>query len=296
MSISLLSMTGFGRALHQVDGLSIEVEIRSVNHRFLDLNIKLPRVYFSYEPELRRFLAGEIKRGRVEIVVTRRASDTGGQTVLFNKPLFDQLKAVYVEVLGAHTDATQSSVTQSILSRREVLDVTEASSSVGQEYPEFLNAVRLALKDFHSMKISEGDHLKSDMQQRLAKLIDLHAQISAATIRSPQVFKDRVLERVRRLGSEVALDPNRLAVEVALLTERVDTSEELVRLESHFDQFKNTLKLGSEVGKKLDFLVQEIGRELNTITSKAQDSAVQHLVIEAKAEVEKIKEQIQNVE
>jgi uncharacterized protein (TIGR00255 family) len=296
MSAELLSMTGFGRATHQVDGLSIEVEIRSVNHRFLDLNVKLPRVYSGYEAELRRSVASEVKRGRVEIFVTRRASDVGGLTVLFNRPLFDRLNDVYVEVLALSTKSINSDVAQNILSRREVLDVVEESSAIGREYPELMTALRLALKDFRSMRVNEGSYLKNDMEQRLVKLLDLHAKISQASALSPQIFKERIIERVRRLGPELILDPDRLAAEVALSTERVDTSEELVRLGSHFTQFRDILAQASEVGRKLDFLLQEIGRELNTITSKAQDSIVQHLVIEAKAEVEKIKEQIQNVE
>ena len=296
MNTTLMSMTGFGRALHQAEGLSIEVEMRSVNHRFLDLNIKLPRIYFSYEPEIKRLLSGEIKRGRVEVFVTRRTNDIGCLSVQFNKPLFEQLKGVYAEVLAISVESISSDVAQSILSRREVLDVAEETSGIGAEYPLILVAIQNALKDFRSMRISEGAHLKSDMEQRLTKLLELHGKISTATILTPQAFKDRLLERMRRLSPEVSLDPSRLALEVALLTERIDTSEELVRLKSHFNQFRKGLTLGSEVGRKLDFLVQEIGRELNTIASKAQDSAVQHLVIEAKAEVEKIKEQIQNVE
>lgn len=293
----LLSMTGFGRAVRQLGGLTIEVEARSVNHRFFDLTVKSPRIYSAYEPEIRALAASTITRGRVEIFVSRRSTDASALSINFNKELFDKLSDIYRQATG-DTDlrTTFDSVVINILSRREVLDVSEESGDSSFERTVLFDALGAALGDLGAMRLKEGGSLQKDLSGRLMTLKDLREKVKTSTEKAPSVHREKLQQRIQKLAPDVAIDPMRMAAEVALICDRLDTTEELVRLESHFVQFSDALRVGKECGRRLDFIVQEMGREFNTINSKAQDSTVQHLVIDAKAEIEKIKEQVQNVE
>jgi uncharacterized protein (TIGR00255 family) len=292
MSKPLLSMTGFGRSVRQAEGVTIEVEIRCVNHRFLDLNIKLPKLYTCYEVEVRKQLSEALSRGRVDLAVVRRATDNKLLSVQFNRDLYEKLLLVYADLVPNNKERAQFD----ILSRHEVLDIVEDSALPANESVLLYESISEALVQVQQMRIKEGQVINNDLISRLQQLEALRSQIEIISVKSPQEYRDKLSQRVQRLAPEVVLDPARLAAEVALMCERIDVTEELVRLGSHFAQFRQTISDTQGAGRKLDFLTQEIGREFNTITSKAQDASIQHLVIEAKSQLEKIKEQIQNVE
>lgn len=299
VSAPLVSMTGFGRCSLQRGSVSIEVEIRSVNHRFLDLNIKLPRPYSQLESRLRELVTAELPRGRVELFVARTAAPTSSSAVNFHAPLFKELLQVYAQALGKKVSSLQpeerQALTVEILSRREVLEIGDQAQFHPSEETGVVDAVKTALKELQQMRAKEGAALGAEVRGRLATLRKLKKQIEKSGVTAPQQLRDRLLKRIERLAADVVLDPGRLEAEIALFADRIDTTEELVRLDSHFTQFEEVLHQPSS-GRKLDFIVQEMGREMNTITSKAQDARIQGMVIEAKAELEKIKEQVQNIQ
>ncbi len=296
MGSSLLSMTGFGSAMRQKGAVTVEVELRSVNHRFLDLTMKIPRLYSSYEQELRSLVGQQVGRGRLEVFISRRSTDTSTLSINFNKDLFQKLSVIYLDAAGLGAKELPTSGALDILSRREVLDVVEDGANSDAEHGTLLEAVSAALTELNKMRAQEGAHLQKDLTSRLATLRGLRERMLELTIKTPLNFKEKLQQRLQKLAPEIVVDPMRFAAEVALLSDRIDTTEEFVRLESHFSQFEKTLAAGKGSGRRLDFIIQEMGREFNTISSKAQDAAVQHLVIDAKAEVERLKEQVQNVE
>ena len=301
----LVSMTGYGRASVETGRATIDVEVKSLNHRFLDLGLKIPRVYSPFEVDLRSLVGEVIKRGKIEIYVTRRVKAGAQQdAVQLNRPLFDSYLAHYRALLGelCAADAPKSepstilpSAILQILARGDVLSSGDDEGTVEEERSSVLAAVKAALSDLVGMRRTEGRKLAEDITRRIAELGALRAKIVAGADNSPQTIKERILARVRRLSPELAFDDARILQEAALQADRVDITEEVVRLESHLEHFLSSLGKESN-GKKLDFLTQEIAREFNTIGSKAQDPAVQQSVVLAKVEIEKLREQLQNVE
>lgn len=295
--VQVVSMTGYGQALVKRGALVLEIEVKSVNSRYLDCALKLPRHYSAFEPELRELTSAQVQRGRVEISVTRNIEAAQREGLHFDKSLFDQYLKVYRSVqreLGLQEASLESAVNE-ILSRREVLDIGEGNIQPEKEKAALWEGVTKALAGLNAMRRKEGLRLGSDMLQRVAALRGLRERIAQKAKKAPEELQKRLEERMRKLLSGVALDEGRICSEAALLAEKVDVSEELVRLDSHFAQFEAALRT-SPNGRKLDFLLQEFGREFNTISSKAQDAAIQSAVVDAKTEIEKIREQVQNVE
>lgn len=292
-----ISMTGFGRAASQSNGVSIEVEIKSVNSRFLDCALRLPREYTSFEPDLRELLSAEMNRGRVELTVTRAMSAQAGGGLRFNRKLFAELVTVYKSALKAAgiKEPLDDDAVFDILSRREVLEVAVAGQHVDRERSLLLDTVKRALQGFHAMRVTEGKKLAADLLGRLSTLKLVVKKISDKAASAPQEQRVRLEERLKKLLADTPIDEARICTEAAVLADRVDVSEELVRLHSHFSQFADALR-ESPNGRKLEFLLQEFGREFNTIGSKAQHAETQALVVNAKTEIEKMREQVQNIE
>jgi len=292
------SMTGFGAARLEQGGVTAEGEIRSTNSRFLDLTVKLPRAWSSFEPEIRDLVSGELLRGRVEVYLERRGTSGEAGSVEFRRPLFDAALTVYRGVLAefqCDSPEARARAIGDILSRREILNVSEGEPDLSAERSIVLDVVRRALEQLVAMRRTEGARLAEDVRGRLRTLEEVRVAVAAGAARSPEELRDRLLARIARLAPAVTLDESRYAAEVALLADRLDVTEEVVRIESHLAQF--TVTLGQPpVGRKLEFLLQELGREFNTIGSKAQDATVQGLIVTAKTELERIREQIQNME
>ena len=296
--VSLLSMTGFGKARVNASGVWVEVEVRSINHKFLDLSFKLPRGYLQFEQELRTLVGDKIERGRVEVVVSRGES-AGGKSgkVSFNKDLFEAYRKTYISNLpasGRKNPEIEARMILDILSRKDVLTSDEDEQDLRSEQKTVRQALELALKALHEMRRYEGEKLGKDISARLDNVISIRKDVESATSRQAQTMRDKLVARIKKLSSEAALDENRLATEVVYLSDRADVTEEIVRLGSHIKQFEDALSKPPN-GRRLDFIVQEISREINTIGSKAQEASVQSLVVDAKVELEKIREQLQNL-
>lgn len=299
MGSQVFSMTGFGRGHAEDSRVSIQAEIRSVNSRFLDLIIKTPRSYSGLEGTIRELVTARIERGRVEVFVSRTVLAVDAGAVQWNSALFLALFEKYQEVakeLGVDNDSARWEAARDILARRDVLEVTE-NGEVAEGEKELLSfALGSALDQLTEMRCKEGLELSADVAERVAVLGKIQKQISKKVVASADRIRERILERVSKLEPEVHLDESRLTTEVALIADRADVSEELVRLASHLEQCEQTLKQTGSRGRRLEFLIQELGRELNTIGSKAQDADVQILVVDGKSEIERMREQVQNIE
>jgi uncharacterized protein (TIGR00255 family) len=295
------SMTGYSRVEAEDAGLALSVAIRSTNHRFLDAQVRLPSGFDALEPVVRRLLKEKMARGHVEISVSLVS---GGLTELqVDRRLLAAYVATYQVLQREFGTAAEPDLMQ--LMRVPGLVVT----SDGGKAPEELERIRQmlervvaeALEKLNEMRVQEGESLERDLRARLAKLEALRAGVSKLAEKVPQHYQQRLESRLHDLAVSVEIDGARLAQEVAYLASRSDITEELTRFQSHLDQVRQLLKGNSEVGKKLDFLLQEMNREANTLLSKTTDVPevglkITRQAIEMKTEIEKLREQAQNIE
>ncbi len=296
--MALMSMTGYGRAAGDVGGSLVEVEIKSVNSRHLDVVMRLPPALAHCEAECGKLVREHVTRGRVEVAVQRTEHSLPSYELRFNNALFSGLWDKAREAarsIGVDPASISGDLALHALSYREVLEVTPVRDPAVDESAAFLSLLTTALKELTQMRSAEGKELTQDLSQHLASLIKLEKQLTKLAQQSPDDYRQRLTQRLEKLGPEVSVDPQRLAQEVALMADRTNIDEELTRLRSHFGQMAKFL---SEAGaaKKVEFLLQELQREFNTCGSKCQNSELQHLVVEAKATLEKMREQAANLE
>jgi uncharacterized protein (TIGR00255 family) len=291
-------MTGFARLTHQAEGLELEVEVRSVNHRFLELALKVPRCYALYERDIKAAFQRQHRRGRIDLYVMRRLHQPAEATIPERGENFDLLVRQYLSAcksFGVGSEGLSNFIAQLLLREQSSIDDGLPAGEV--ELSQLLQLLERASDSLAEMREREGAGLTADISKRVARIDLIRGQVASAAEKAPQRLKQLLESRIQELSPEVRGDPQRLALEVALLADKIDVSEELARLEVHLAQFTSTLCGHTDpVGRKLDFLVQEIGRELNTIGSKAQDARIQGMVVDAKAELERVREQVQNVE
>ncbi len=292
-------MTGFGKGSGSTAGVTVDVEVRAVNHRFVDINCKLPRVYQEYEGALREIIAKRVERGRIEVVVSRTVSGVtkADKAIRFNRSLYKEFYSVLTSLLPAKVlkdDEVVADIMLNIVSRKEVLSAEEDSVASPDEQKVLLRACEEALARLTKMRRTEGGKLYAEIVGRVRALETLRKKIESGAAEAGGSLRNRLAARLKKISSEISVDDPRFATEVVYLSDRSDVTEELVRLASHLDQFSSALKI-SHNGRKLDFIIQEIGREINTIGSKIQEASVQGLVVDAKVEMEKIREQLQNV-
>ena len=289
------SMTGFGRANVLEDGRELAVELKSVNHRYLDLSFRMPRHVSFLEDEIRRILTERLTRGHVDVFVTYRNTREDARTAVFDGAL---LKAYLeaadrcAEQYGLRNDLAVSSA----LRLPDVIDVVEAEEDRDAVSALLRAALDRACDELIGMRRLEGERLCRDLLSRLETVLSLRERIAE---RAPLVvldYRDKLRERIAALLDSAEVDEARLASEVAFFADKANIDEELVRLQSHVSAARELLENGSAVGRKMDFIVQEMNREFNTIGSKANDKDITALVIEGKAEIEKIREQVQNLE
>ena len=287
------SMTGYGKGEAEDEGRRFIVEIRSVNHRYCDVSIRLPRRYAALEGEIKKTVAVAISRGKLDVTLTIEGNEGTASGLEVNTTLADSYYSALCtlkERLGLAGEITLrdiSSVPDIISMKEELLDIK-------RDWTFIEAATNKSLEALDDMKTAEGAALTSDIFARLEK-IDF--AIDDVNERAPAVvasYKDRLAERIRGMGYEP--DQGRLVQEVACLADRCDISEEIVRLKSHLGQFRTIAVSPEHSGRKLDFLIQEINREINTIGSKGNDAIISQKVVDLKAELEKIREQVQNVE
>jgi uncharacterized protein (TIGR00255 family) len=289
------SMTGFGRGSASLDNLEVIVEVKAVNHRYLEIFLKGPRIYSVFEPEVRKVVAGSISRGKFDIVLTR-VGDKGAFTqVAYNDSLAKGYYSRLLEMkenLGLKGEISVSDM----LTLKEIFQPVEQDSGIEEEWPVLEAAVRDAISKLDEMRKAEGAALWADMEKRLLKIRGMAEAVQPLVGEIAAAAKERLAKRVQELTGGVQLDQDRLLQEVALIAERSDVTEELTRIHSHLSQFMNLGKMGSPLGRKLDFLLQEINREVNTLGAKAGSTGISPYVVNIKAELEKVREQTQNIE
>ncbi|MBO6061591.1 MAG: YicC family protein [Clostridia bacterium] len=289
------SMTGFGRANLLIDGREITVELKSVNHRYLDLGFRMPRHVSFLEDEIRRVLTERLTRGHVDVFVTYRNTRTDARTAVFDPALLEAYLKAAAECSEKYGLRNDLSVT-SALRLPDVVDVVESEEDREAVTALLKEALGKACDELIEMRRIEGERLCKDLIARLETVLSIRSAIAE---RAPGVVADyraKLNERIASLLELPQIDTARLATEVALFADKANVDEELVRLQSHVAAARDLLENGSAVGRKLDFIVQEMNREFNTIGSKANDKDITALVIEGKAEIEKIREQVQNLE
>jgi uncharacterized protein (TIGR00255 family) len=290
-----VSMTGFGRASAEIEGIKFTVEVKTLNHRYLDINIRLPRNVSFLEEEIRNMVKTNLTRGRVDVYVS--SSIQGGDVthVELNKSLADSYLACFEEL--AKTYHLDKNLSISLLAGiSDIFIPVEKEQDEEQVRTLLLKATNEAIDAVKEMRRSEGNKMSEDIRKR-AELIS--SMLKAIEERAPMVideYRNKLRNRISDLLHSTDLDENRFNAEVLYYAERSNITEEIVRLQSHLEQLKKILDQEDSIGRKLDFLVQEMNREANTIGSKAGDLTIVNLVVDMKSEIEKIREQVQNIE
>ncbi|MFW5649051.1 MAG: YicC/YloC family endoribonuclease [Candidatus Alkaliphilus sp. MAG34] len=290
------SMTGFGKGDSRVGDKYFQVELKSVNHRYMDINIRLPRMFTYLEEDIRSLIKSHLQRGRIEVYINYENVNGGDVKVVIDMSL---ARAYLDSLLKLEEDLpVQRDITTSLIAGFPDVIKTEKKEENEKEIWKCLqNALEDALTELVGMRKEEGNKLKADMLKRLDKINDLLTLIEARGPIVVQEYRQKLADRINELLDEqFDLDDTRIAMEAALFADKSNTTEEIVRLYSHIRQFAKILGEEDAVGRKLDFLLQEMNREINTIGSKANDLNIANLVIEIKSELEKMREQVQNIE
>ena len=295
------SMTGYGRAQRLSDGRDVLVEIRAVNHRYYEFSARLPRTCMYLEEKLKTFLNGKIARGKVEVSVTITRPDGKDAQIAVNRSVAEgyvnALRMLNEEMgenggLWLSDDITLSS----LLRLPDVFTVTKEQDDENAVWAVVSEAAAEALESFLSMRKAEGERLANDLLGKLSGLETMLEKIEAIEPGVAESYRQKLLAKLTELLGDTNIDEQRILTETAIFAEKTAIDEETVRLHSHIAQFRTLIASDEPVGRKLDFLVQEMNREVNTIGSKAQDLSITRLVVDMKSEIEKIREQIQNIE
>mgnify|MGYP001550727666 FL=1 len=288
-------MTGFGRGVTTRGGRTWTVEVRSVNNRFLDVKIKLPRDYNEVEEQIRKQVTTSYLRGRVDVSVSVTGDFSDLMDVQVDHELARKYKNAMVEM--AATLGLGFNINVGTLSGYpEVLRREQKKEDMEQIWPVLEQALSKALEGCEQMRLKEAKALTDDLRERITNFKTILDQIESRIPTIREQKEQALNERLEKLLGTVDLDPQRLAQEVAILADKSDVTEELVRLKSHLEQFSAFLSESGGIGRKLDFLIQELLREVNTMASKINDAAVAHMTVELKSELEKLREQVQNIE
>lgn len=290
-------MTGFGRGEYLDAEYRLVVEIKAVNHRYNEIVIRMPKNLGSLEDKIRKTVAATLQRGRIDVFVSVDEYGEKNRAVRVDKDLAIAYHKALKELGGLLAEPV-GDIAHQIARYPDVLRVEEVATDVEGLWPKLQTALDTAVQNLMAMRLAEGANIGQDMAERIDAIA---AHVAFIAERAPQVvseYREKLLGRMRDLLATLGAEPDeaRLLQEAALFADRISITEELVRLRSHLNQFKTTLVSGEAVGRKLDFIVQEMNRETNTIASKANDFSVANVVVEIKSEIEKVREQIQNIE
>ena len=289
------SMTGFGRCEVTFDSRKFTVEMKSVNHRYLDVNIKMPKKLNFFESAIRTELKNYISRGKVDVFITYEDFSESNTSICYHK----EVAAEYLKYLRqmAEDFGLDDDIRVSTLSKYpEVFTMEEQTIDEEELWKELQKAISGAAQMFVQTRITEGENLRADLISKLDGMLEL---VDFITERSPKIvaeYRQKLEERVRELLEDNTVDEGRLLTEVTIFADKVCVDEELVRLRSHIETTRKTLQEGGSIGRKLDFIAQEMNREANTTLSKSNDLEISNCAIELKTEIEKVREQIQNIE
>lgn len=295
MVAMIKSMTGFGRQETVTADYKLTVEIKAVNHRYCDVGIKLPKKFNAFESKIRNLVKEYASRGKIDIYISYE--DYAGQKAKVN--YHDSVARGYMEAIekAAQEFGIEKSITASSLVRfPDVISLEEEDVDDSVLYPVLEDTLRQAASHFSEAREKEGEHLKQDL---LEKLVFIESLVEKVEERSPQMlqeYRQKITDKVTELLGETKVDDRVLATEITVFADKVCVDEETVRLHSHINNMKDTLSLDEAVGRKLDFIAQEMNREANTILSKANDRELSNTAIDLKTEIEKVREQIQNIE
>ncbi|HEX3033325.1 MAG TPA: YicC/YloC family endoribonuclease [Bacillota bacterium] len=288
-------MTGYGRGEHEGAGKRFTVEMKSVNHRYAEVVIRQPKQLAPLEDGARKLLLETLSRGRVDVFVTLEEDGEQGKVVTVDKQLalayFNAFKELE-QLLGTAEAVDYTQITR----YPDVIKVEAAEDNMDELWTVYKSALAKALGQMVAMRAQEGSKLKQDLLTRAQRIEAWNVDISERAPLVVDAYREKLLQRIQNQLPDITLDESRLAAEVAIFADRCSIAEELVRLNSHIGQLRQSLDLQEPVGRKLDFLVQEMNREINTIGSKANDLAITNIVVNVKSEIEKIREQIQNIE
>ena len=291
------SMTGFGRCEAEINGREITVEIKSVNHRYFEFSCRTPRGYGFLDDKLKSYVNSRVSRGKIDMFVTVGANDEAPSQVTVNH----QLVSGYINAMKEISDTygVENDVTVVSLSRfPDVFTVHKPAEDEEQITNDVLSVAKTALDSFISMRETEGEKMKADILSRANTILSIVGEIEERSPQTVAEYEERLLERIKQTleDYEVEIDEQRVLTEVAVFSDKVAVAEETVRLRSHFEQLEKFLEYDEPVGRKIDFIIQEMNREANTIGSKVQDAVLAHKVVDIKNEIEKIREQVQNIE
>jgi uncharacterized protein (TIGR00255 family) len=292
----ITSMTGFGRGEASSDGISVTVELKTVNSRYLDFSPRLPQSIQEKELELKELLQEHVQRGKVNVTVRVDKADTGEPEITFNKNLVRGYKKMLNDLREA-AGIDEPVTLRSFLEFNDIFESREQDEKTKEKIWDLtLEATKAATKELKQMRLQEGSQLEKDLLERVNHIEKMLNIIQDKIDGRSEQIKEDLLERINDLIDSDKIDPDRLEMEVAMLVDKADITEEIVRTQSHIKFFRQAVNNNDAVGRRLNFLSQEINREINTIGSKANDSEISQYVVQAKESLEQIREQVQNVE
>ena len=289
------SMTGYGRAVQTIDGREITVELRSVNNRYLDCTVKLPRMFSFAEDSVKNRVKAAVSRGKVDVYIGVNAAQAADVQVAVNRPVLESYLAALRQIeteYGVRDDVTVMSLAR----LPDVFSVEKTQEDEQKLTQDILSVAEEAISRYNAMRETEGAALEADLRGRAATILErvtLVEQRSPATVAE---YRERLRQKMQEVLQNTAIDEGRILQEAAIYADRIAVDEETVRLRSHLAQLGDMLTKGGAIGRKLDFLLQELNRETNTIGSKCNDLELSNIVVDMKAELEKIREQTQNIE
>lgn len=288
-------MTGYGRSQQLADGMNITVEIKSVNHRYFEFSSKLPRSYGFLDEKLKSFFMGKLTRGKMECYVQIETVEEPDTIISVNHPLVKGYLDAYKEL--SETYGLENNIKVSDISRvSDIFSIRKQAADEDKIWAAVQTVAEEALSGFVSMREREGSRLRDDVLSRLETILENVSYIEERSPETVKEYNEKLLGRLRELLADAHIDEQRILTEAAIFADKIAVAEETVRLRSHISQMRSFLDSSEAVGKKMDFLIQEFNREANTIGSKAQDVEIARRVVAIKAEIEKIREQIQNIE
>ena len=289
------SMTGYGRAMQSLNGKEITVELRSVNNRFLDCNVKMPRAFSYAEDAVKQAVKQSVSRGKVDVYISVQVTAEENVRVNLNRPVLEG----YLQALQsiAKDYPVRDDISATSLTRfPDVFVVEKAEEDEEQNTADIVQVAKEAICAYNAMRQTEGAAMVADLRNRAATILDYVSRIEERSPQTVQEYRARLENKMREVLENTNIDESRILTEAAIFADKVCVDEETVRLRSHFDQLEALVKSGGPIGRKLDFLLQEMNRESNTIGSKCNDLELTRYVVEIKSELEKIREQIQNIE
>ena len=289
------SMTGYGRAVETVNGREFTVELRSVNNRYLDCSVRLPRILTFAEDAVKQAVKASVSRGKVDVFISLRSEGGDEAQITLNKAVLEG----YLEAMQQMVDQYQvrNDISASSLARMpEVLSIEKPQVDEEQLLADLMRVVNQALESYDAMRATEGAALDKDLRSRGDTILALVEQVEKGNVQTVIDYRAKLEAKIREVLENTAIDESRILTEAAIFADKVAVDEETVRLRSHLEQMNTMLSGGGAVGRKLDFLLQEMNRETNTIGSKCTDVRLSRIVVDIKAELEKIREQTQNIE